>query len=146
MKVGDDFPVIIYVAKDEVPVTNILATQAEVKAYVSELFLENPNILHGQYGIVFVWNKNGIPMADIWIHTNNEHSNSGPLLENFAIANKDQSVSGDIASGDTIIALAAEEQKRRQFNSVSEYIQSDAPALFPEASKPIEEYPGVKAI
>lgn len=137
----DTFPAIVYVAKDESPVIEALPSQADVKMYVEELLGENTNIRTGNYAIVFVWNDRGKAMADVWMLGENTHSNSGLLYECFAFAGKEQSVSGDIASGDTIIALAAEEQKRRQFASTQEYLADTSPAAFPEGMTPTEEYP-----
>lgn len=137
----NNLPVIIYVAKDESPVTNILPTQKQVIDYVQALFSENPNIQRGLYAVVFVWNKNDKPMADVWMHSHNNHGGSDPLLECFAFAGKEQSLTGDVASGDTIIALAAEEQKRRQFSGFDEYLLDNSPAPFPEGLAPAEDYP-----
>jgi hypothetical protein len=137
----DNFPVIVYATKDESPITEVLPTQTELKAYVESLIMENANIRTGNYAVIFVWNNLGKPMGDVWMMEENTESNSGPLVECFAFAGKEQSVSGDIASGDTVIALAAEEQKRRQFSELSQYLSDESPAPFPEGMTPQEEYP-----
>jgi hypothetical protein len=137
----EDFPVIVYIAKDESPVTEVLPTQADVRAYVERLFIENANIKTGDYAIVFVWNDHGKEMADVWMLGDNTHSNSGPLYECFAFAGSEQSMSGDIASGDTIITLAAEEQKHRQIGDRRRYLADTSTAVFPEGMAPKEDYP-----
>lgn len=137
----DNFPVIVYVTKDESPVTEVLPTQTEVKAYVESLILENANIRTGEYAVIFVWNNRGKEMADVWMMGENTESKSGPLVECFAFAGMEQSITGDIASGDTVIALSAEEQKRRQFGELSQYLSDNSPAMFPEGMTPQQEYP-----
>ena len=130
---------IVYPAKDEVPLSDITDREDLIRK-LEALYASDESLATGEYHIIFAWNKDGALMFDVWIHTLNEHSDSGPLLEFHGYQNCQPVQMDDVASGDSVIVLGREEESRRNFISTSEYIKAKKLPDFAEDMVPAEEF------
>ena len=80
-------------------------------------------------------------MTDVWIHDMKNWSDSGPLVECFTFRGLNKCKDAGIASGDSLIVLAREEELRRKMSNLSEYVNRDKHIPdFPRGMKPKESF------
>lgn len=140
LDIFNDLTIMVYPAKDESPLTDITDKEKLIKS-IKKTYAEHEDILQkGNYHIIFAWNRNGSLMLDVWVHTDNTHSDSGPLLEFYGYSDGMPSSNKDIASGDTVVILGREEEKRRKFKSTEDYLQDRSLPHVPEYMIPNEEF------
>jgi hypothetical protein len=132
---------IVYPVLDESPLTDVFQNQAEIIEHLNSLYKNNPNIQKGQYHIVFVWNLERQRMTDVWVHLLNEYSDSGPILECYTFRGMMPCQDAGIASGDSIIALAREEELRRKCANLEIYLnRKEIQAEFPQGLQPDQDF------
>jgi hypothetical protein len=131
----------VYPVLDECPLADIFKDVSEIKDHLHALYLKNPIIIKGQYQIVFVWNLEGKRMTDVWVHLLNEWSDSGPILECYTFRELSPCQDAGIASGDSIIAIAREEELRRRCKTLEQYLdRSQVQPKFPTGMHPMLEF------
>ncbi len=137
----NNISLIIYPAKDENPVYDVFKNKGEIKKYLNELFARHPEINRGEYHIIFVWNLENQRMADIWVHSMKNWSDSGPMIECYIFKGLEICNDAGIASGDGIIVLGREEELRRKIGKLEEYVNREKyiPEFLDEY-RPVEEY------
>jgi len=136
-----DQNLIVYPVLDENPLQDIYKNHSEIVSQLQNLYQKNQNVLKGQYHILFVWNLEGKRMTDVWIHLVNEWSDSGPVLECYTFRDLEPCKDAGIASGDSIIVLAREEELRRRCKNLNDYLdRSKTQAEFPEGLQPDQNF------
>lgn len=139
-----NIPLIIYPVKDENPLEEIFekTNPLSITQHLSELYRKNHILLKkGQYHIVFVWNLEKHRMTDVWIHSMENWSDSGPLIEVQTFRDLKPCDDAGIASGDSIIVLGREEELRRNSRNLEEYLdrENNMPS-FPPGLHPTESF------
>lgn len=136
-----DKPLIVYLVKDENPLTNVFdsKTKRSVVSHLKRLYSKNKAALSkGLYHIVFLWNLKNHRMADVWIHTlNSIAEKSGPLQE-VHIFQDLQPYHIEVSSGDTLIVLAREEELRRKMADMKKYL--NRPKYIPDFPFEMQPY------
>ncbi len=141
-----EIPLIIYPVKDEHPLDALFDRNDtnSIQKYLDDLYKKNKEVLlKGTYHIVFVWNLEETRMADIWVHNMDNFADpgSGPLIDCFIFKDLERSHDAGIASGDGMIVLGREEELRRKFDEIEEYVDREKHIPeFPERMAPTEEY------
>lgn len=132
-------PLIVYPVKDENPLQEIFQNENDIQENLKKLYSKNRSLLTGNYHILFVWNLEGERMTDVWVHNMENWSDSGPLIECYTFRGLKQCDDAGIASGDSIIALAREEELRRQCASMEKFVdRSKVQPEFPDGMQPDE--------
>ena len=132
---------IIYPVLDENPLKQVFSDQSAITEHLQNLYQKFDCLKKGQYHIVFVWNLEGKKMTDVWIHSLNEWSDSGPILECHTFRELEECTDAGIASGDSIIALGREEELRRSCSSLEEYLRRvNIQPVFPEEMQPDKNF------
>ncbi len=139
-----NIPLIVYPVKDENPLNEVFSNTDtnSINKHLDDLYDGHSKILDtGNYHILFVWNLEGNRMVDVWIHNMSNWSNSGPLLSVFTFRNLEICDDAGIASGDSIITLAREEELRRKIGNIDEYVDRNKyMPTFPDGMQPIESF------
>jgi hypothetical protein len=137
-----NIPVIVYPVKDGAPLQDIFESKFEIQRHLEDLYSQNSSIQKFDYHIVFVWNLEGNRMTDVWMHRMaNWDNSSGPLVECMIFENLKESNDAGIASGDTLIVLAREEEFRRKIGDLEKYLKrSDVMPEFPKEFIPKEDF------
>lgn len=143
-KIGE-IPLIIYGGKDEHPLSEIFDPKDHhsIQKHLEQLYDKHPEVLNkGTYHIVLVWNLDQQRMTDVWIHTSENWSNtSGPLIECVTFRNLEKCTDAGIASGDSIIMVAREEELRRELDNLALYFdRSQYIPTFPDGMQPTEVF------
>ena len=135
---------IVYPVKDENPLDEIFdrKDKTSFEKHLNDLYKKNKKMLvKGDYHILFVWNLNGERMTDVWIHDMKNWSDSGPLIECITFRGLKKCNDAGIASGDSLIALAREEELRRKVVDLKEYINREKHVpKFPKGMQPAESF------
>lgn len=99
-----------------------------------------------EYMIGMIWNEDANKMADLWTHRNSEEYGFGPLIDVKLFRNFDHYIPDQTkrnregsASGNTIVLLAAEEEKRVKSKNVKEFLSGNRP-LLPERMRLDEDF------
>jgi len=80
-------------------------------------------------------------MTDVWIHTMENWSDSGPLVECRTFRNLEPCTDAGIASGDSLIVLGREEELRRDLKILEDYSdRSKHLPAFPDDIMPTEKF------
>lgn len=137
----EDIPLIIYPVKDENPLEEVFEDEKDIKNHLEKLYEANKSLHKYTYHILFVWNLEKERMTDVWLHSMKNWSDSGPLLECQTFRGLEPCEDAGIASGDSIIALAREEELRRESDDLNEYVNRNKKLPeFPKGMKPDERF------
>lgn len=118
----ENVPIIIYPAKDENSLKNIIKTEDDIKLQLNKLYSKYKELIKGSYHIIFIWNLENKLMFDVWIHDIENFTDSGPIIECLTFRSFERSYDVGMASGDGLIVLGREEELRRTCNSLDAYI------------------------
>jgi len=117
---------IVYLLKDENPLDKVFdpKNKNDVKNHIRTLYKKHKEFLcAGMYHIVFLWNFKNKRMTDVWIHTTNLiAAPSGPLQKVYTYCGLER-YNIEVASGDTLIVLAREEELRRKVGDINKYLE-----------------------
>jgi len=136
-----NLPLIVYPVKDENPLLAIFKNKEEIQTHLSVLYSQHKvDLTKGDYHILFVWNLDNHRMTDVWIHSLENWSDSGPLVECKTF--RDLAVCHDsgIASGDSLIVLGREEELRRSLPDLDSYLHRKNLPDFPYGMQPQEDF------
>lgn len=135
-------PLIIYPVKDENPLQDIYSNQLDIEEHLRKLYEKHGSILRkGAYHVLFVWSLEGSRMTGVWIHSMENWSDSGPLLECVAFRDLEVCHDAGIASGDSVICLGREEELRRTVDSLEGYVDREKyQPKFPSGLQPDEHF------
>jgi len=120
-KIGN-ITLIIYPAKDENPLKNIIKSEPEIIQNLNKLYSKNKGLNTGTYHIVFIWSYQKKLMFDVWIHDIESATESGPLIDCLTFKEFELSTDTGIASGDSIFVLGREDELRRQSSNLDSYL------------------------
>lgn len=116
-------PVLVYI---EEGVEEIISDPSTLDAYLQELYSTNDAIItRGTYQILFLWNFDGTIMTDVWMFFVGE---DWSLPTNVDVANFEYinvSLGNGVASGDSLILLASEENLRLGVSTIEEFFNQD---------------------
>lgn len=116
---------IVYPVLDENPLKDVFENESEIKKHLDQLY-KKFNLEEGRYHIIFAWNLNGNKMVDVWIHKlENWSEGCGPLLKVRTFENLEETNEAGIASGDSIMTLGREEELRRSFETLEDYLDRE---------------------
>lgn len=77
------------------------------------------------YLIAFCWRDSHTPMVDLWCFSKNPVDDiSGPIVEAQVLRAGEPTLERGIASGNTLIVLGLEEQRRRATTGLPDYLRS----------------------
>lgn len=146
---ANNIPLIVYPVKDENPIREIFqpANEESIKKHLDQLYKSWSKLLaKGSYHILFVWNLDKHKMVDVWLHDMKNFSDSGPLIECITFRDLERCSDAGIASGDSLIALAREEELRRRVNNLSDYLDRvKCQPEFPDDLQPQEKFGATNA-
>lgn len=143
-------PVILYPAKDDGFLEKAFSrsVKASLESYVNGLIDSDPDYFKNTDLILaYVWNQEQVPYADIWkVNRNNISDDSGLLYDVRVYANKDIITDMGVASGNSLMVIAAEELLLRNLivNDGLSFIEasdrSNHKPKFPEGYTPEENF------
>lgn len=134
-------PIIVYPIKDENPLEKVFKSNNHIIKHLKELYGKYEDLEEGDYHIVFVWNLEGKRMTDVWIHSLENYSDSGPLIDVITFEDTEEVTDAGVASGDSILVLAYEEMLRREVKDLDVYLdRSNVLPKFPMNFGPEDEF------
>lgn len=139
-----NIPLIIYPVNAEDLLQDIYEPldRASITKHITTLYDKKEKVIvKGEYNILFIWNLAGQRMTDVWIHSLENWSDSGRLLECLTFRKLDTCNDAGIASGISNIVLEREEELRRHIENLSEYVdRTRYTPTFPEGMAPTENF------
>ena len=110
----------------EIGIEKIVGNKPEIISnHLSRLYRSNTEVLNkGDYHIIILWHDQKDMMTDIWIHTLSSGLEEYSTIDVVNFRNEKRYFDQGITSGDGLILLGAEEEKRRKSNSLDEYLNN----------------------
>jgi hypothetical protein len=134
-------PLMVYPVKDENPLEAVFdrRDKQSIRVHIRALYKKQKKVLsEGLYHILFVWNLHGQRMTDVWIHSlNTIAAPSGPLQKVYTFQGLEP-YTIEVASGDTLIVLAREEELRRKIGDLQKYVKR--PSYIPDFPMDMQPY------
>ncbi len=118
-------PVIVYPARDENPLSDVLSRQelGAIERHIQQLTCLTPVFAEADYSLVVVWNLDGTVMTDVWSFSLENFSAAGPLVHVDTYKGYEPAEAGSgVAAGDGLILLGREEEYRRACPSLAYYL------------------------
>jgi hypothetical protein len=123
----------------------LLPQQTDIQTHLHKLYVAQSDKLdRGVYHIVFIWNRHGQLMTDIWVYQRNMiDSIGGETSIESCLTFQDITLytPAGIASENTLVTMGREQEHRWKFDTLQEYLdRSKSLPDFPEGYIPNKKY------
>lgn len=143
--VEGDIKLIVYPIKTAEDLHSLLPDQAAIKAHLDALYTaQSDSLERGLYHIVFVWNRHGQLMTDVWVYQRNMIDSIGgetAIEVCLTFQGTTPYAPAGIASENTLVTMGREQEHRWKFDAFEEYLDRNKSLPdFPKGYAPNENY------